>query len=147
MASAIYDYRSAGVRDVSRRLVDLEKRPCTRVRFTKRFSFASADAENDYERQRSTFFSAHECRDDYMETREGVDFDGTDEFRDRVVVFSDPSRLTSCILQFNVHRLNGLLGSFMLLLITITTIAILTTNDSNCQLIGPPVNTVFDRCN
>lgn len=95
MASAVYDFRSAGVRDVSRRLVDLEKRPCTRVRFTKRFSFASVDAENDYDRQRSEFFSSYECRDDYMETREGVDFDGNYEYRDRVVVFADPSRLTN----------------------------------------------------
>lgn len=97
MASAVYNFRSAGVRDVSRRLVDLEKRPCTRVHFTKRFSFASVDAENEYDRQRSAFFSAHECRDDYMETREGVDFDGAYEFRDRVVVFADPSRLPCCI--------------------------------------------------
>jgi len=93
VASAVYDFRSAGVRDVSRRLVDLEKRPCTRVRFTKRFSFASVDAETDYDRQRSTFLSSHECRDDYMEMREGVDFDANFEFRDRLVVFADPSRL------------------------------------------------------
>ena len=91
----MYDFQSAGVRDVSRRLVDLEKRPCTRVRFTKRFSFASQDAENDYERQRTAFFGAHECRDDYMETREGVDFDGGGgQFKDRLVVFADPSRLS-----------------------------------------------------
>jgi len=94
VASDVYDFQSAGVRDVSRRLVDLEKRPCTRVRFTKRFSFANVDAENDYERQRAAFFGAHECRDDYMETREGVDFDGAAscQFKDRVVVFADPSR-------------------------------------------------------
>jgi len=93
VASGVYNFHSAGVRDVSRRLVDLEKRPCTRVRFTKRFSFASVDAETDYERQRSTFFSANECRDDYIESREGVDFEGADDFKDRLVVFADPSRL------------------------------------------------------
>jgi len=105
VASAVYDFLSAGVRDVSRRLVDLEKRPCTRVRFTKRFSFASVDAENDYERQRSAFFGAHECRDDYMETREGVDFDGTDhQFRDRVVVFADPSRFRAYSIAAAVNK-------------------------------------------
>jgi len=46
--------------------------------------------------ERAAFFGAHDCRDDYMETREGVDFDvagSVHQFRDRIVVFADPSRL------------------------------------------------------
>jgi TMEM151 family len=90
---AAYDYSLVGVRDVSRRLVDLDKCPCTRVRLTKRFSFATPEAEQCYERQRAAFFGDHERRDDYVETREGVDLNGVDDYRDRLMVFADPSRL------------------------------------------------------
>lgn len=77
---------------MSRRLVDLDKCPCARVRLTKRFSFATAEAERGYERQRAAFFGDHERRDDYVETREGVDFDGVDDYRDRILVYADPDR-------------------------------------------------------
>ena len=89
---AAFDYSSFGVRDVSRRLVDLDKASVTRLRVTNRFSFASAEAERSYERQRSAFFMDHERRDDYVETREGVDFSGVEDFKERLVVFANPER-------------------------------------------------------
>lgn len=87
-----FDYADCGVKDVSRRLADLEKFPSAKIRFTKRFSFATQDAEREFERQREEFFSSYERRDDYMETREGVDFVNV-SFREQMVVFADPRHL------------------------------------------------------
>lgn len=87
-----FDYAGCGVKDVSRRLADLDKFPSAKIRLTKRFSFATPEAEREFEEQREEFFSGYERMDDYMETREGVDFVNVN-FREEMVVFADPQRL------------------------------------------------------
>ncbi|EHH22664.1 hypothetical protein EGK_05976, partial [Macaca mulatta] len=55
-----FDYSAHGVRDVSKELVGLAEHAATRLRFTKCFSFGSAEAEASYLTQRARFFSANE---------------------------------------------------------------------------------------
>ena len=61
----------------------------TRLRFTKCFSFGSAEAEASYLTQRARFFSANEGLDDYLEAREGMHLKDVD-FRESLMVFADP---------------------------------------------------------
>ncbi|XP_038620697.1 LOW QUALITY PROTEIN: transmembrane protein 151A [Tachyglossus aculeatus] len=88
-ARAEFDYAAHGVRDVSKELAGLADHPATRLRFTKGFSFGSAEAEAAYLGQRALFFGAHEGLDDYLEAREGMHLKGVD-FRESVLVFADP---------------------------------------------------------
>ncbi|CAK6449763.1 unnamed protein product [Pipistrellus nathusii] len=90
-ARAEFDYSALGVRDVSKELVGLGAHAATRLRFSKRFSFGSAEAEAAYLAQRARFFGAHEGLDDYLEAREGMHLKDVD-FRDCLLVFADPRR-------------------------------------------------------
>ncbi|MED6255297.1 hypothetical protein ATANTOWER_007445 [Ataeniobius toweri] len=47
-SSSEFDYARYGVKDVSKELLDLERHPAVRLRFTKCFSFSSARAEAAY---------------------------------------------------------------------------------------------------
>jgi hypothetical protein len=87
-----FNFTSCGVKDFSREVSGLENYPATKVRFTKGFSFATADAEFEFEEQRSRFFQENERRDDYMETREGMDLLNV-TFKDYMITFSDPDNL------------------------------------------------------
>ncbi|XP_062948697.1 transmembrane protein 151A [Cynocephalus volans] len=84
-----FDYSAHGVRDISKELVGLGDHAATRLRFTKCFSFGSAEAEASYLTQRARFFGAHEGLDDYLEAREGMHLKDVD-FRESLMVFADP---------------------------------------------------------
>ncbi|XP_059819106.1 transmembrane protein 151B-like isoform X2 [Hypanus sabinus] len=89
LAESEFDYARHGVRDVSRQLRGLADHPATRLRFTKCFSFGSAESETSYLTQRARFFSENEGLDDYMEAREGMHLRNVD-FKEHVVSLADP---------------------------------------------------------
>ena len=91
-AGSAFNFSRCGVKDVSRTLVNVEGYPATKVKFTKGFSFATVEAENEFEDQRSQFFQDHERRDDYMETREGLDLLNVN-FKEYMIAFADPDNL------------------------------------------------------
>jgi hypothetical protein len=45
----------------------LEDFPVVRMRFTKGFLFANVEAANEFEEQRTRFFTENEMLDEYME--------------------------------------------------------------------------------
>ncbi|XP_078263228.1 transmembrane protein 151B-like [Rhinoraja longicauda] len=92
VAEAEFEYGRCGVRDVSKRLLGLERHPATRLRFTKCFSFANTESENCYLNQRAHFFSEVEGLDDYMEAREGMQLKNV-EFKDYLLVYAHPDCL------------------------------------------------------
>jgi hypothetical protein len=74
--------------------------PIVKVRFTKGFVFACVQAANEFEDQRTRFFTENESRDDYMEVREGLDF-AECRYIDHALVFSNdekrlPFYMTPC---------------------------------------------------
>ncbi|XP_062892633.1 transmembrane protein 151B-like isoform X2 [Mobula hypostoma] len=89
LAESEFDYARHGVRDVSKQLRGLADHPATRLRFTKCFSFASAESETSYLTQRARFFSENEGLDDYMEAREGMHLRNVD-FKEQMVSLADP---------------------------------------------------------
>ncbi|XP_051901219.1 transmembrane protein 151B isoform X2 [Pristis pectinata] len=89
LAESEFDYARHGVRDVSKELAGLADHPATRLRFTKCFSFASAESETSYLTQRARFFSENEGLDDYMEAREGMHLRSVD-FKEHLVSLADP---------------------------------------------------------
>ena len=91
-ASSAFNFGSCGMKDISKNLVHLEDYPATKIKFSKGFSFASGEAENEFEEQRSQFFQEHERRDDYMETREGLDLLNV-SFKEYMITFADPDNL------------------------------------------------------
>ncbi|XP_013405325.1 transmembrane protein 151 homolog [Lingula anatina] len=91
-AGSAYNFLNAGVKDMSRTLVGLENYSAIKIRFTKGFSFACPEAEAEFEQQRIEFFQENESRDDYMETKEGLDLLNAN-FRDYVITFGNPQRL------------------------------------------------------
>ena len=91
-ASSAFNFSSCGLKDVSRKLVNLERYPATKIRFSKGFSFATIEAEHEFEDQRAQFFQDHERRDDYMETREGLDLLNVN-FKEYMIAFADPDNL------------------------------------------------------
>uniref|UniRef100_A0A671P508 Transmembrane protein 151B-like n=1 Tax=Sinocyclocheilus anshuiensis TaxID=1608454 RepID=A0A671P508_9TELE len=90
-ASSEFDYARYGIKDVSKELRGLMDYPVVRLRFTKCFSFASAQAEAAYLTQRARFFGENEGLDDYMEAREGMHLKNVD-FREHILAFPDPAR-------------------------------------------------------
>ncbi|XP_078388777.1 transmembrane protein 151B-like [Cetorhinus maximus] len=89
LSESEFDYSQHGVRDISKELLGLSEYPATKLRFTKCFSFASAESETSYLTQRARFFSENEGLDDYMEAREGMHLKNVD-FKEHMVAFSDP---------------------------------------------------------
>lgn len=87
-AGAMFVFSNCGVRDISRKLVGLEDFAATKIKFSKCFTFANIYCEHEYEEQRARFFSEYEGRDDYMETREGMDLMNVN-FRDYMIAYSD----------------------------------------------------------
>jgi len=57
--ASYFFYTLCGMRDVSREMVDLEKYPATKIKFTKGFIFANDATAAEFEEQRSTFFQVH----------------------------------------------------------------------------------------
>ncbi|XP_071441621.1 transmembrane protein 151A-like [Hetaerina americana] len=90
-AGGCFVFAYCGVRDASRPLGGLSRHPVTRVRFSKGFAFANAEAAAEFEEQRARFFAEHERYDDYMEMREGLDLHGV-PFREGLVACRDPDR-------------------------------------------------------
>ncbi|XP_019642700.1 PREDICTED: uncharacterized protein LOC109483984 [Branchiostoma belcheri] len=91
-AESEFNYSHCGVKDVSKELVGLEDYSATKIKFTKCFSFANIESENDYLSQRARFFSENEGRDDYMETREGMHLMNVD-FKEYMIAFAEPDKL------------------------------------------------------
>ncbi|VDM39798.1 unnamed protein product [Toxocara canis] len=89
-AGNVFMYDVCGVKDISKSLVDLDRFPVTKIRFSKGFVFACMQAANEFEEQRSRFFNENEIRDDYMEVREGLDFADI-QFIEQMITFSSPS--------------------------------------------------------
>lgn len=91
-SSSAFNFSQCGSKDISKSLSSLESYPATKIKFTKGFSFATVEAENEFEDQRAQFFQDHELRDDYMETREGLDLLNV-SFKDYMIAFADPHNL------------------------------------------------------
>uniref|UniRef100_A0A914ULD2 Transmembrane protein 151B n=1 Tax=Plectus sambesii TaxID=2011161 RepID=A0A914ULD2_9BILA len=90
-AGNVFLYGICGVKDISKKLVDLELFPVTKIRFSKGFVFSNLQAANEFEEQRTRFFNENELRDDYMEVREGLDL--VDQpFKDFVLTFANPNK-------------------------------------------------------
>ncbi|XP_035214442.1 transmembrane protein 151B-like [Stegodyphus dumicola] len=83
-SSSCFVYNYSDAKDISKKIVDLEKNPVTKIRFSKGFAFASLDVASDFEEQRMRFFRENESFDDYMEMREGLDLLGVD-FQEYIV--------------------------------------------------------------
>ncbi len=90
--SSAFNFSGCGCKDVSKTLVNLESYPATKIKFSKGFSFCTVDAENEFEDQRAEFFQDHEQRDDYMETREGLNLLNVC-FKDFMISFANPDNL------------------------------------------------------
>ena len=87
----MYNFSSDGVKDISKQLVSLESHPITKITISKRFSFATVESESEFEDQRAQFFQEHERKDDYMETREGLDLMNIG-WKTAMIVCADPAR-------------------------------------------------------
>ncbi|RWS26499.1 transmembrane protein 151B-like protein, partial [Leptotrombidium deliense] len=92
VAGSCFAYGSCGVKDISKNLVDLEKHPTTKIRFSKGFAFANLEAANEFEEQRARFFQDNETSDDYLEMREGLDLVGCN-FQEYIVSFANKKQL------------------------------------------------------
>ena len=91
-AGCAFNFSSCGVKDASKCVTGLENYPATKIRFTKSYSFANEDSFYEYETQRNQFFHENERRDDYMETREGMDLLNVN-FKEYMIAFKDPDNL------------------------------------------------------
>ncbi|XP_054710392.1 transmembrane protein 151B-like [Uloborus diversus] len=91
-SGASFAYTNCGVKDISKKLLDLEKHPTTKIRFSKGFAFANLEAANEFDEQRRRFFHENERLDDYMEMCEGLDLVGVN-FQEHMVAFAEPHRL------------------------------------------------------
>ncbi|CAG2112827.1 unnamed protein product, partial [Medioppia subpectinata] len=76
VTGSCFSYGGCGVKDISKKLLDLELHPVTKIRFSKGFAFANIESANEFEEQRSNFFEDNERYDDYLEMREGLDLVG-----------------------------------------------------------------------
>ncbi|XP_022250153.1 transmembrane protein 151B-like isoform X2 [Limulus polyphemus] len=92
VAGSCFSYTHCGVKDISNILVDLEKYPATKIRFSKGFAFANLEAASEFEDQRTRFFQTNERYDDYLEMREGLDLIGVN-FQEYMIAFADPEHL------------------------------------------------------
>lgn len=92
-SSSAFDFSACGIKDISKSLGNLEGYPATKIRLSKGFSFATVEAENEFEDQRSNFFQEYERMDDYMETREGLDLLNINTFKEYIIAFADNDNL------------------------------------------------------
>ncbi|XP_047739824.1 transmembrane protein 151B-like [Hyalella azteca] len=72
-AESRFEFSRCGVRDVSKKLVNLSRYPFLKLKFSKGFAFSNLEASVEFEEQRTRFFQEHESWDTYMEMREGLD--------------------------------------------------------------------------
>ncbi|XP_050407416.1 transmembrane protein 151B [Patella vulgata] len=91
-AGSAFNFSQCGVKDISKKLCGLADYPATKIRFSKGFSFATIEAECEFEDQRAQFFQDYESRDDYMEGREGMDLLNVN-FKEYMIAFADPDNL------------------------------------------------------
>lgn len=89
VTTTVFDYTHFGVIDASKRLVHLEKHPATKIRFSRKFSFACPLAEESFHQQRNEFLEEHQRIDDYLEFTEGLDLLNV-RFDDQTVALSNP---------------------------------------------------------
>ncbi|CAG2160534.1 unnamed protein product [Oppiella nova] len=85
VTGSCFSYGGCGVKDISKKLLDLELHPVTKIRFSKGFAFANIESANEFEEQRSNFFEDNERYDDYLEMREGLDLVGAN-FQEYMVI-------------------------------------------------------------
>ncbi|KAG7153288.1 transmembrane protein 151B-like [Homarus americanus] len=90
-AGTCFLFSNCGVKDISKKLVNLSKYSCTKIRFSKGFAFANLETANEFEEQRARFFQENERRDDYMELREGLDLTNVN-FKEFVIARRDTKR-------------------------------------------------------
>ncbi|KAI2806178.1 hypothetical protein BLOT_005189 [Blomia tropicalis] len=88
VAGSYFSYSDCGMRDISKRLVDLERYPMTRIYFSKGFAFANERSAAEFDEQRSTFFRLNERYDHYLEIREGLDLVGVN-FQEYMIAVGD----------------------------------------------------------
>ncbi|KAK3093823.1 hypothetical protein FSP39_020639 [Pinctada imbricata] len=91
-AGSAFNFSQCGVKDISSNLIGLENYSATKIRFSKGYSFVGIDAEYEFEEQRNRFFRENERRDDYIETREGMDLLNVN-FKEYMITFADPDNL------------------------------------------------------
>lgn len=91
-AGSAFNFSRCGIKDISPALSKLEKHSATKIRLSKGYSFTCNEAEHEFDEQRSRFFNDNERRDDFMETREGMDLLNVN-FREYMIAFSDPDNL------------------------------------------------------
>ncbi|CAG2240835.1 transmembrane protein 151B-like [Mytilus edulis] len=91
-AGSAFNFSRCGVKDISPVLSKLETYPATKIRLSKGYSYTCSESENEFDEQRSRFFNDNERRDDFMETREGMDLLNVN-FREYMIAFSDPDNL------------------------------------------------------
>ncbi|CAL1280964.1 unnamed protein product [Larinioides sclopetarius] len=92
VAASCYVYTHCGSRDVSNKVIDLEKYPRTKIRFCKDYCFASVEAAIDYYGQRDRFYRENAPFDEHMEVREGVDLLGVD-FHPLMITIANKEKL------------------------------------------------------
>lgn len=91
-AGCAFNFTNCGFKDLTKTVTGLEDYPATKIRFSKSYSFLHPDAKCEFEDQRNQFFVENERRDDYMETREGMDLLNVN-FKEYMIAFKDPDRL------------------------------------------------------
>jgi len=91
-AGCAFNFTNCGLKDVTKVVTGLEDYQATKIRFSKQFSFLHPDAKFEFENQRNQFFLDNERRDDYMETREGLDLLNVN-FKEYMIAFKDPDNL------------------------------------------------------
>ena len=87
-----FNFTNCGVKDTTKAIIGLEDYPATKIRFSKSYSFTHPDAKYEFDDQRNQFFVENERRDDYMETREGMDLLNVN-FKEYMIAFKDPDNL------------------------------------------------------
>ncbi|XP_045188035.2 transmembrane protein 151B-like [Mercenaria mercenaria] len=91
-AGCAFNFTNCGFKDDTKFVTGLEDYPATKIRFSKSYSFIHKDAKYEFDEQRNQFFTENERRDDYMETREGMDLLNVN-FKEHMMAFKDPDNL------------------------------------------------------
>lgn len=91
-AGCAFNFTNCGFKDNTTFVTGLEDYAATKIKFSKSFSFAHPEAKYEFDEQRNQFFVENERRDDYMETREGMDLLNVN-FKEYMLAFKDPDNL------------------------------------------------------